>query len=272
VSETASSQAPVLLQSTVLGRLGVPHAFSTRLGGVSGGMFASLNFGNPSDLPAEMRDPPAVIRANWQRCLDALACPGRGVVQLHQVHGDVVQPVWRDRTAGHDWWVDGRPSPKADAIVTDDPELMIAVRVADCGSVLLADSEGAVVGAVHAGWRGCAAGVVQRTVAMMRERCRGDLRAAVGPCIGPTAFEVGREVVEALPPVDGAILPHENPDKAYVDLRAILTWQLADCGVEEVQVVGGCTVSEPERYFSHRRDRGATGRLMAMIGPAGLSF
>ena len=100
MSETVTRQAPVLLLSTVLGRSGVPHAFSTRLGGVSTGIFASLNFGNPSDIPAEMRDPPAVIRANWQRCLDALSCGGRRIVEVHQVHGDVVQPVWRDRPDG----------------------------------------------------------------------------------------------------------------------------------------------------------------------------
>lgn len=260
----------------------VPHGFSTRAGGVSGrdashAHFASLNFGNPGELNGSDRDPVANIEANWSRMLGVIGASGRRVVEVHQVHGPEVVVVRRGIAA----WTG--PSPKADALVTDDPSVVIAVRVADCAPVLLASEDGRVVGAVHAGWRGVIAGVLPNAVRAMMELAPGlegsRISAAIGPCIEAPSFEVGEEVVAEFVRVfrsrsgeivhaPGTITTPAGTRNAkhHVDIKAALRIQLEMLGVTRMDVIAGCTFCDAERFFSHRRDALRSGRLAAVIG------
>lgn len=265
------TQQARMLRSAVLEH--VPHGFSTREGGVSSGAFATLNFGNPGDLAAEQRDPRRNIEENIRRALAACRAAGRELVEVHQVHGAAVHVVRRGERSHA-----GPHDTKADAIVTDDPERMIGVRVADCAPVLIASHDGRVAAAVHAGWRGVVAGVAVHAVSAMRElapgSCAAGLSAAIGPRIGPDAFEVGPEVAAEFARVFGRGTAHVRAgagDRSLVDLGGALAEQLRGAGVERVDVLARCTYSEPSLFFSHRRathERAATGRMIAMIGVA----
>lgn len=241
---------------------GIPHAFSTRVGGVSKGIFRSLNLGNPSDLPREQRDPPSNIRENFRRILAAIGCEGRVLTEVHQVHGCAVH----DAAAS----TQGGPDPKADAVFTDDPHRVLAVRVADCTPVLLATADAKHVAAVHAGWRGVISGVLPATIAALRTRSSERLLAAIGPCIGPVHFEVGPEVVAEFDqafPGGGVVARRMETGKGYVDLKAALAMQLEVSGVRDVEVLPHCTYADAELFYSHRRDRGLTGRAAGLIAP-----
>jgi YfiH family protein len=253
--------------------VGVPAGFSTRVGGVSAGVFASLNFGNPGDLPAERRDAPANIAENFARLTRALGngAEGRTVREVHQVHGCEVVTI----RAGQAW---PERDPKADAMVTNDPSLLLAVRVADCAPVLLASRDGRVVGAAHAGWRGAVSRVCTRTVEAMGRLGvnAGEVVAAVGPCIGPAALEVGPEVVAAFRGAFGERAAvreggahAREPGKGYVDLAESIRRELLEAGVAEVHVSGLCTVERADLFFSHRREKGVTGRMVGVIGVGG---
>jgi YfiH family protein len=255
------------LRSPLLGAHGVPHAFSTRRGGVSAGVYESLNFGSP--MEARERDPAANVRENYRRLLDAAGLGGRRVVEAFQVHGAVV-------CGPEGLPAPGGPGPRADAIVVEGRGLAAAVRTADCWPILLASADGGVVAAVHAGWRGTVAGVLPRAIARLRERTRGELLAAIGPGIGRESFEVGPEVVGEFRREFGAeapVLEHPDPGartsgRALVDLRAALVWQLRVAGVERFDVDGHCTYRRADLFFSHRREGGLTGRMASVIGPA----
>lgn len=267
------------LSSDLLRAVGVPHAFSTRRGGVSRGIFDSLNFGNPSDLPREARDPPANIARNLEILLGAAGVERQKheeIVQVYQVHGAKVLVV-RPGVAAHPDSPDpvtGEPrDTKADAIVTDDPKRVLCVRTADCTPVLLASADGRVVGAVHAGWRGVIAGVAPAAVNAMRDLGEGEILASIGPCISAGYFEVGPEVLAEFWRVFGerapvrAVRPGDANSKGFVDLQAALRMQLEAAGVMRVETIGLCTVARPDLFFSHRRDRGHTGRMASVIGP-----
>ena len=262
-----------LLQSE---SLNVPHAFTTRLGGVSSGPFTSLNFGNPSELPPGIsRDPKSNIEENFRRALASIGCTGRRIIQVHQVHGAEVLVVRRGSRASSipaiEWG-----SVKADAIVTDDPACVATVRVADCCPVLLASHDTLVVAAVHAGWRGVVAGVAVRAVETMHSLGAKNISAAVGPCISAAHFEVGSEVVAEFTRAfsAGDRVVRQHPDavaassgKALVGLDEALHLQLARAGVERIHVLPHCTYEQSDVFFSHRRDRGITGRMIGLIGP-----
>lgn len=263
--------APVLLKSRLLEGVGVPHAFSTRVGGVSAAPMDSLNFGNPGTRPAHLRDPATNIRTNIARTLEALGIGTRELVEVWQVHGADVHVVTQG--AAHA----GPSDTKADAVVCVDAGRAVGVRIADCAPVLVSSGNGRVVAAVHAGWRGVIAGVLPYTIEQMRSLGAGTCVAAIGPCIGARAFEVGEEVAREFRSAFGAasgvvIEPGVMGNaKPHVDLRRVLQIQLAHAGVsiDRIEQVPGCTVSEPERFFSHRRDGDDSGRLMALIGPRG---
>jgi YfiH family protein len=261
---TAPSGA-VVLRSALLEGAGVPHAFSARIGGVSGRLFESLNFGNPGELPAEQRDPPANIRENYRRLLDAAGCAGRSLVEVHQVHSADVHTV-RAGGPAHA----GDRDTKADAIITDDRDRAAAVRIADCAPVLLASHEGRIVAAVHAGWRGAVSGVLPAAIEAMRRLGAADILAAIGPCIGPEAFEIGPEVAAEFRRVFGASAPIRPGagDRSLADLKAALALQLRAARIADFDICDRCTVGEPALFFSHRRDRGLTGRMAAVISPA----
>lgn len=270
--DTAPNGA-VVERSPLLLERGVGHAFATRLGGVSSGVYASLNFGSPMDLPDAQRDPAANVRANYARLLEAAGLAGRAVVEVHQVHGCGVHVA--GGVAGVGGGGRGGASPKADAIVTAEGGVAAAVRTADCAPVLLASGDGRVVAAVHAGWRGVVGGVAAAAVRAMRERGADGIVGAIGPCIGPEHFEVGPEVVaafrEAFGAAAGRIVRREDAatGKAFVDLKEALRVQLAGAGVEGVEASEACTFREAGAFFSHRRQRGLTGRMASVIGARG---
>ncbi len=265
--------------SPLLAQAAVPHGFSTRRAGVSSGIFSSLNFGNPSELPRDQRDPPRNIARNLQILLESVGIDRRDdkeIVQVHQVHGGKAHTVRRGAPAHP-----GPPDPitgeildtKADAIVTDDPSRILCVRVADCAPVLLSSDDGRVVAAVHAGWRGVIAGVAPEAVQAMRDLGATGIIAAIGPCISFEQFEVGPEVVAEFRKVFGAAAPcrvtdpSDDHSKGYVDLQAALRHQLVAAGVGQIETIARCTFAEPELFFSHRRDNGLTGRMVGVITP-----
>lgn len=284
------SSSPVLLYSPLLQARGIPHAFTTRLGGVSSAPFDSLNFGNPMDLPpSQPRDPVENIRANFQRVQHEIGLASREVVEVFQIHSAVARTFRagdpsRERRPALPHEAPGDIFDfKADAIVTDDAARAVAVRVADCCPILLASADGTIVAAVHAGWRGVVGNI--STVAVKAMQDLGDRRgtplspqtmlAAIGPCIGKDQFEVGPEVLAEFRAAFGEaapILPHVTPEgltagKGFVDLKRALRIQLSRLGITAVDTIDGCTASEASRFFSHRRDKGVTGRMIGIIGP-----
>lgn len=220
---------------------------TTRLGGVSRGPWASLNLGD------HVGDDPGAVAAN--RAAVRSLVPGEPA-WLRQVHG----------TAAVDA-AERVKMPEADAAWARRPGCVCVVMTADCLSVLFCDRAGSVVAAAHAGWRGLLAGVLESTVAAMGV-APGELLAWLGPAIGPRRFEVGDEVRAAFAARDAAsgpcFRPGGAPGKWLCDLPALARLRLAACGVHDVAGGDECTVDDPDRYFSFRRD-GATGRMATMI-------
>jgi YfiH family protein len=248
----------VFYASPALESAGVPHAFSTRLGGVSTAPFDSLNLGNPSGCAAPDADDH--IEQNYRRLQDACGLAGRDRCSVHQVHGPTAVVVG----GGAGW----DRKTQADAMVTSDPSRMLSVRVADCVPILLASAEGDRVAAVHAGWRGVIAGVIPATVARMDRPA--DLLAAIGPCIGPGAFEVGPEVVEEFRRAFGPDAPVGKTARGTpgIDLRRAVQLQLLRAGLRDgrIDTTDRCTVGDRDEFYSHRRDQGLTGRMAAVVG------
>jgi YfiH family protein len=248
--------------SPLLERLGVPHAFSTRLGGVSEGPFRSLNLGNPSGCAVQ--DPSDHVRENYRRLQAACGCAGRELCYVHQVHGAAVARAEAGR--GFD------TSAKADALVGSDPSRVLSVRVADCVPILLATEGGRTVAAIHAGWRGVIAGAVQAAIAAAGgDKTAATCVAAIGPCIGGDAFEVGPEVVAEFVRVfgDEAPLVRRVGVKGHVDLREAVRLQLLRAGLsaDRIDATDRCTFCDADEFFSHRRENGVTGRMAAVISP-----
>lgn len=251
--------------SRLLDAAGVPHAFSTRVGGVSPPPFDSLNLGNPSGC--DVLDDGERIERNYALLQGAIGCGGMERCRLHQVHGSIVRAV----RAGEPF----ESGVKGDALTSDDRTRVIAVRVADCVPVLIASTDGAFVAAIHAGWRGVVAGVVGAGVQQLRERCGASpLVAAVGPCIGFEPFEVGPEVVTEFERVFGSDAPVRRRDdgKGRIDLRTAVKLQLRGAGLNEdgIDTTDRCTSRDADEFYSHRRDRGITGRMAALIAPRGV--
>jgi YfiH family protein len=160
---------------------------------------------------------------------------------------------------------------KADAIIATSPSHLASVRVADCVPVLLAVEDGSAVAAVHAGWRGVVGGVLPNAILELRKFRPGvSIIAAIGPCIGFDAFEVGPEVLAEFESVFGpnAPLRRRADGKGFVDLRQALAIQLRAAGIgpEHIDISDRCTVRDSAEFFSHRRDHGVTGRMTALIG------
>ena len=219
------------------------HGFLGRRGGVSAGECAGLNVGFGS------RDDRLAIAENRRRAVDALV-PGAGLVTVHQVHSAEV--VVADRA----WSQDERP--KADAMVTDKPGLLLGILTADCAPVLFADPEAQVVGAAHAGWRGALAGVTDATIkAMERLGARREhIRAAVGPCIAVASYEVDDAFLARFidaDPDNARFFAPASAGKPHFDLEAYVVDRLIAAGIAEVEALGLDTYADPDRFFSFRR-------------------
>jgi YfiH family protein len=224
---------------------GVSHAFFTRVGGVSDGIYASLNGGPGSN------DAPARVAENRARMAAALGVVTDSLVTAYQIHSPDVVTIERP------WPPSERP--RADAIVTRTRGLAIGVTTADCGPVLLADAAAGVIGAAHAGWRGAFTGVLEATIAAM-ERCGADrarIVAALGPMIRQSNYEVGPEFVARFTAERSAnerfFRPAERPDHALFDLPGYIAARLQAAGVDRVEDLGHCTYADETRFFSYRR-------------------
>jgi YfiH family protein len=243
----------------------VSALMSGRAGGVSVAPFDGLNL-RPPALGGEGMDEAAAVLENQRRFTVAL---GAQPAWLDQVHGaDVVR-----LTVEH--LEPGATLPRADASICTVPGIACTVLVADCLPVLLCSTDGRAVGAAHAGWRGLAGGVIDHTVAALCEAadCAPDqVLAWLGPCIGPRAFEVGADVLQAFgvdpaQPDQTLFRPSPRADGSLrwrADLVALARRRLAALGVGQVSGGGWCTVEGGSRFFSFRRD-GRTGRMAAGI-------
>ncbi len=250
---------PGLLFARGLRAAGIPHAFTTRQGGASGGAYASLNLGRG------VQDDPAAVRANRQAVLEALELDPRRHVEADQVHGALVAIVGADDA--------GRSIPDVDGLAAVDPGTVLAVHAADCVMMLLADPRSGAVSAVHAGWRGTAAGIAAEAVRVLTERYSSrpaDLLAAIGPSIGPCHYEVDEPVLEQMrrwPWWETVVTPNAR-GRWQFDLREATRRHLVDGGVlpERIEVLNVCTYHHPDLCYSYRRD-GVTGRMAAVIAP-----
>lgn len=253
------TQLPVLTSALLEQAGGVAHAFFTRNGGVSKGLYASLNVGLGSG------DEPARVRENRARGAARLGLPAGALITVYQTHS--AQAV----SAAGPWT--GEP-PRADAVVIDRPGLAAGALAADCAPVLLADPRAGVVAAAHAGWRGALGGVVEATVArMVAAGARpADMIAAVGPCIGPASYEVGPEF-EAAFLHNGAdarrFFRSGEGDRRLFDLPGFVLGRLAAAGVDQAEWIGADTFASPDLFFSNRRAFKAGepdyGRLLSAI-------
>jgi hypothetical protein len=229
---------------------GLVAACTTRQGGVSAPPFDALNLG------WSVGDAPEAVAENRRRVGEAVGVPPRRWATADQVHGASVATV---EAPG--------PQPATDGLVTDVPGLLLAIGVADCAPVLLADADAGVIGACHAGWRGTVGGVVPNTVAAMQDLGArpGRMRAYVGPCIGPESFEVGPEVAAQFD--DAFVLHPPGAEKPHVDLKAAIRAQLTAAGLPEASVEASPhdTMAEADRFFSYRAANGRTGRMLGVI-------
>jgi YfiH family protein len=232
-------QAPALASQS-----GIRHAFFTRQGGVSDGIYASLNGGIGSS------DEPAKVQENRRRMAEALGVEHDALISVYQVHSPdavIVEGPWRGER------------PKADALVTAMPGLALGITTADCGPVLFADEEARVIGAAHAGWRGAVTGVLESTLTAM-ERLgarREKIVAVLGPTISQNAYEVGpdfiRRFTEEAPGHERFFKEAERPDHAMFDLPGFIGGRLEAAGIGAFTNLGLCTYSDEERFFSYRR-------------------
>ena len=236
----------------------IRHAFFTRQGGVSEGLYAALNGGLGSS------DAPERVAENRARMCGQLGLPARNLVSLYQVHSAEVVTVEAPFTE----------RPKADAMVSRVPGLALGIATADCGPILFADPENRVVGAAHAGWKGALGGVIEATVAAM-ERLgarRAGIVAVLGPTIAQASYEVGadfRERFRAEAPGSERFFADGRPGHAQFDLPAFILARLAQAGIGEASALGLCTYADPDRFYSFRRTthRGEPdyGRLISAI-------
>jgi YfiH family protein len=236
----------MLILAPTLTLSGIRHAFFTRQGGVSGGLYSSLNGGVGS------RDDAGHVAANRARMAAALDVAPHCLLTAYQIHSPEVV------VAEAPWRVEARP--RADAIVTRTPGLAIGVSTADCGPILLADPQARVIGAAHAGWRGALTGVAEATVAAMERlgAARGRIRAALGPMIRQDNYEVGPDLIARFATDDDAgserfFRPAARDGHAMFDLGGYIAARLGRAGIGQIEDLRLCTYAEPERFFSFRR-------------------
>ncbi len=224
---------------------GIRHAFFTRQGGVSGGLFASLNCGFGTGDKIEH------VERNRALAASQLDLSPDRLVSCHQVHGtDVitVERPWRREA-----------NPRADGMVSKVPGIALGILAADCAPVLFADPEVGVIGAAHGGWRGALAGTMEATVtAMTSLGARTEhIRAGVGPCIGKASYEVGPEFEAAFAEADPEnmtfFIPAVRPGHFLFDLPGYIAHRLGRLGVAAVQCSGHDTAAEEDLFFSYRR-------------------
>lgn len=241
--------------------LTVPHGFTTRLGGVSTGIFDSLNLG------FHRGDSQDNILENYRRLGVAIGFSLENAVLTWQIHSDIVRTVTKKDHHG----LDHRAYPQCDALITCDPGTALVIFNADCTPILFHDPVTGAVGAAHAGWRGTASAIARKTVeAMVREfGCDPkNIRSAIGPNLDKCCFETDEDVPQAML---SALGEEARPfirragDKFFVDLKGINALWLQKAGVSHIEISGECTMCHPDRFFSHRVTKGMRGSQGAII-------
>lgn len=260
--QTHEQNGLVWLTSSLLSD--VRHGFSTRKGGVSPAPWDSLN------LRPGCGDAPGNVAENYRRFCGAVGTDVKRVVLAKQVHETTVRPCTA-ADAGKGLWQEQDYT--ADALITNEPGLPLLVFSADCGITLLYDPVHGAVGGVHAGWRGCAGGILEKAVAEMHRLYGSEpaqILAALGPCIGPCCFETDDDVPEAMRSALSAdaepYLEHRGA-KWHVDLAGLNRQWLLRSGLvpEHIDVCGLCTACRPDLFWSHRKMGDARGVQAAMI-------
>ena len=248
--------------------LNIPHAFTTRLGGVSDGVFASMN------IARHRGDSDENVEKNYEILANELNFDKNNLVLTRQIHSDIVRVVTKSDACG----LDHRNYPECDALITDDAGCALVVFTADCTPILLWDSVTGAVGAVHAGWRGTVYDIAGKTVLAMRENFGCDtrnIRAAIGPNIGVCCFETDRDVPDLIRAQFGEevedfiILSAKKIGKFHVDLKAVNAHALRRAGVKNIEISDDCTMCRPDRFWSHRvcgTARGSQGALIVCKG------
>lgn len=250
-----------------LNRPGLVHAVFTRRGGVSPEPWAALNVG------ALVGDDLQRVGENRKRAFDSVGRQINSMYDVWQVHGRRVVCAQAPRPID-------QPHIKADAILTDRPDVTLFMRFADCVPILLHDPQRGIIGIVHAGWQGTVIGVAAAAVQEMQSVYHsnpGDILAAIGPSVCPEHYEVGEEVVEQVRQAFGRnsseVLSRGNgrltPGKAYFDLWSANRLLLEHAGVSQIEISEICTACHPEDWYSHRAEMGKTGRFGVLIGLAG---
>lgn len=253
--------APDPVISPALARAGIRHAFFTRQGGVSTGLYASLNGGQGS------ADDPAAVTENRARMAAHMGVPAAHFLSLHQIHSAICVSV------DAPWTREERP--RADAMVIDRPEIALGIGIADCGPILFADAQAGVIGAAHAGWKGAFSGVLEATIAAMEVKgaVRGRMVVALGPMLSQQNYEVGPEFLAQFLAQDGANAHYfregARADHPHFDLPGYIVGRLERAGVGEIENLALCTYADEARFFSYRRKthRGEAdyGRMIAAI-------
>ncbi len=242
--------------------IGVPHCFTTRLGGVSEGYLSSLNLG------MHRGDDPERVAENYAILAELLDVSCEDFVVTRQTHSDIVRAVvFSDRGNA---LVEGA-SPECDALITNTPGLALVVFTADCTPILLHDPVTGAVGAAHAGWRGTAADIAGKTVRAMTEHYGCDpknIRAAIGPNIGPCCFQTDADVPQAMLEAFGQDAEksiRREGHKYYVNLKEINARALRRAGVVSIEISTACTACAPDRFWSHRKVGSARGSQGGII-------
>ena len=246
------------IHATALGA--VPHAFFGRRGGVSTGILAGLNVGTGSNDDRE------AIAENKKRAIEAVL-DGAELATVHQVHS--AEAVFVDAP----WPQEDRP--KADAMVTDRPGILLGILTADCVPVLLADEEAGVIGAAHAGWRGALAGVTDATIALMEKRgaLRDRIAAAIGPAIAQASYEVDEAFRQRFIDEDDGnarFFVTGSRGQPHFDVAGYVAHRLLRAGVGTIEKLALDTYADPDRFFSYRRSTHSGepdyGRQISLIG------
>ena len=243
------------------GNITAVHGFTTRIDGVSQGYLKGLNLGyNRGDESANVVE-------NYHILGEAMGFDPDCLVLTRQVHEDVVRRV----TKGDHCSLDHRDYPACDGLITNEPGTGLMIFSADCTPILLHDPQTGAVGACHAGWRGTAASIAEKTaLAMIREfGCKPEnLCAAIGPNIGPCCFETDADVpkamLESYGEEAGAFI-RPNGNKFYVNLKGLNALSLVRAGVKDIAIAPHCTACDPERFWSHRKVGDARGSQGAVI-------
>ena len=253
---------PPFIQSRMLLAAGGAHAFFGRAGGISKGIYASLNAGPGS------RDDQADVAENRRRIAAALEVAPENLLSVYQVHSARAEIVTGPFAGAY------ADRPQADAMATKTPGLALSILTADCGPILLADQEAGVIGAAHAGWKGALGGVIEAVLDAMHSLGASveNISAAIGPCIAQASYEIGPEFFAAFTAPDAEnerFFKGGQGDRLHFDLKGYCAARLSRAGVRTVDILPQDTCAEEESYFSNRRavkrQEGDYGRNLSAI-------